>query len=243
MALMTGQINAETWQARQTNSANDRAMAISRSWDYFEGRHPQTLSVKPGAPDDNVTINLARPVVEKGISLLFGKEVTFQINESATDTTPAEQFLRDVWAANKKMTLLHEVAQNGALSGIAAIKIDPRPLDKQRPYRLINLDPSNLEIFTADEDIDDVWRYRIQYTTCDSQGNPCHIRQDITRVDGQWLIDDYVCAGGDLEKVWAGDRAFKRVGATVVWPWALPPIVHCKNLPCANAVWGYGDLE
>jgi Phage portal protein, SPP1 Gp6-like len=243
MALISGQLNAQIWQARQANSANDRAQHIATSWDYYEGRHPQTLSVKPNQPDDNITVNLARPIVDKGISLLFGKDVTWQADESATQTSGAEQFLDDVWIANKKMALLHEVAQNGALAGVAAIKIDPRPLDAQRPYRLINLDPSNLEIFTEDEDISEVWRYRIQYTSADRQGRPQHVRQDITRVDGQWHIDDYVCAGDDLNMQWAGDRAFRRVGPTVVWPWALPPIVHCKNLPCANSVWGYGDLE
>ncbi len=198
--------------------------------------------VKPNAPDDNVIVNLARPVVDKGISLLFGKEVTWQIDETASSTTDAEQFLDDVWAANKKMPLLHEVAQNGALAGLPAVKINPRPEDTQRPYRLINLDPKNLEIFTADDDIDDVWRYRIEYTSCDKQGNPCHKRQDTTRDGAQWYVTDYVCAGADMQKVWAGDLAFKQVGE-VLWKYALPPIVISKNLPCANAVWGYGDLE
>ncbi|MDQ2995449.1 MAG: phage portal protein [Chloroflexota bacterium] len=243
MALLSGQLNAQIWHERQANSANDRALAISKSWDYYEGRHPQPLAVKPNVPDDNVIVNLARPVVDKGISLLFGKAVTWQIDESATQTSGAEQFLDDVWTANKKMALLHEVAQNGALAGLCAIKIDPRPHDTQRPYRLINLDPSNLEIFTADEDIDDVWRYRTEYTTCDSAGNPLHTRQDITRDGAQWIIDDYVCQGADVEKTWMGGTAWKRVGAPVIWAYALPPIVHCKNLPCANSVWGYGDLE
>lgn len=242
MALLSGQLNAQVWQERQTNSANDRAMAIARAWDYYEGRHPQPLAVKPGAPDDNVIVNLARPVVDKGISLLFGKDVTWQIDETATTETGAEQFLDDVWMANKKMALLHEVAQNGALSGIAAIKINPRPEDISRPYRLINLDPSNLEIFTADEDIDDVWRYRTEYTTCDASGNPLHARQDITRDQGRWIIEDFVCKGADLSKQWMGSTAWKKIGETI-WPYALPPIVHCKNLPCANSVWGYGDLE
>lgn len=241
MALLSGQLNAAVWQERQANSANDKQLAISRAWDYYEGRHPLPLVVKPNAPDDNVIVNLARPVVDKGISLLFGKEVTWQIDETATETSGAEQFLDDVWTANKKMALLHEVGQNGALAGLAAVKINPRPEDKQRPYRLINLDPKNLEIFTADEDIDDVWRYRIEYTTSDDRGNPCHKRQDITRDGGRWLIDDYMC--NDLDTEWAGDKAWKRVAPTVEWPYSLPPIVHCKNLPCANAVWGYGDLE
>lgn len=242
MALLSGQLNAQVWQERQSNSKNDQLQAISRAWEYYEGRHPQPLTVRPGAPDDNVIVNLARPVVDKGISLLFGKEVTWQIDESAATTTGAEQFLDDIWTANKKMALLHEVGQNGALAGLAAIKINPRPGDKQRPYRLINLDPKNLDLFTADDDIDDVWRYRIEYTCADKAGRPMHKRQDTTRDQGRWVIEDFVCQGSDLEKKWAGDKAFKKLGE-VEWNYSLPPIVHCKNLPCANAVWGYGDLE
>jgi hypothetical protein len=243
MALLSGQLNAATWHERQQHSRDDRMQAIARAWDYYEGRHPLPLVVRPNQPDDNVIINLARPVVDKGISLLFGKTVTWQIDETATQTSGAEQFLSDVWAANDQMVLLHEVAQNGALAGLAAVKVVPRPDDAQRPYRLVNLDPSNLEIFCADEDIDDVWRYRIQYTCADASGQECVKRQDITRDGARWIVDDYVCRGSDRAMQWAGDLAFKRVGESTVWPYALPPIVHCKNLPCANSVWGYGDLE
>jgi hypothetical protein len=51
-----------------------------------------------------------------------------------------------------------------------------------------------------------------------------------------------VCRGADLQLMWAGDRAWKKVSETE-WTYRLPPIVHTKNLPCANAIWGYGDLE
>lgn len=245
MALISGQLNAQTWIERRENSASERLEAISRAWDYYEGRHPQPLIVNPNMPDDNVIVNLARPVVDKGISLLFGKEVMWQADETATETSGAEQFLSDVWAANKKMVLLHELAQNGALAGIAAVKVVPRPFDKQKPFALINLDPKNLEIFADDEDIEEVWRYRIQYTCADTNGQECVKRQDITRDAGGrfWTIQNYVCRGTDMQMSWAGDMAFKPDGPVIIWPFPLAPIVHTKNLPCANSIWGYGDLE
>jgi len=241
MAPLSGQLNAQTWQERQSNSDADRLLSIACAWDYYEGRHPRPLAVRPGMPDDNVIINLARPVVDKGISLLFGKEVTWQIDESAATTTDAEQLLKDVWTANNKMVLLHEVAQNGALAGLCAVKVNPRPGDAQRPYGLVNLDPSNLSIDCDDEDIDDVERYTIQYTCCDERGKELVKRQEITANEDangrvlSWSIQNYEARDHD--------RVFKPIGTPILWPYALAPIVHCKNLPCANSIWGYGDLE
>lgn len=242
MALLSGELNARTWQERQQQSCDDRLQAIARSWDYYEGRHPPPLSVQPGQPDDNVIVNLARPVVDKGIALLFGREVTWQADESAATTSDAETFLKAVWAANDKMVLLQEVAQNGALAGLCAVKVVPRPGDKQRPFRLVNLDPKNLTIDCDDEDIDDVERYVIQYTCCDAAGRELIKRQEITAVEDErtdlvtsWTIQNYVAQG-------SGGKMLPD-GPPIAWPYPLPPIVHAKNLPCANSVWGYGDLE
>src|SRR5262245_42180454 len=150
MAPRAGELNARTWQERQANSADDRLQAIKTAWDYYEGRHPKPLAVKPGQVDDNVIVNLARPVVDKGISLLFGKPIEMQVDEDASADNTVEQFIDSVWAANDGPVLLQEIGQNGALSGLAAVKIVPRPGDKQRPYRLVNLDPANLTIECED---------------------------------------------------------------------------------------------
>lgn len=242
MGLLTGEIQARMWQQRQNDERSARLERIKTAWQYYNGEHPAPLAVRPNAPDDNVIVNLARPVVDKGISLLFGKEVEWQVDESASTTTPVEQFLSDVWVANDKMVLLTELAQNGALAGVAAIKIVPRPGDVQRPYRLVNLDPANLEIQCDDEDVDEVERYRIEYTTCDDKGQEIVKRQDIAAVENeatgvvyQWTIQDFVARGAM--------KTFEPVGEPIAWPYALPPIVHCKNLPMANCVWGVGDLE
>jgi len=242
MGLITGEIQARMWQQRQDNERHERLERIKAAWQYYNGEHPKPLAVRPQAPDDNVIINLARPVVDKGISLLFGKGVEWQVDETASSTTPVERFLAEVWAANDKMVLLTELAQNGALAGVAAIKIVPRPGDAGRPYRLVNIDPANLDIKCNDEDVDEVERYRIEYTTCDDKGNEVVKRQDITAVENeatdvvhQWTIQDFEANGAD--------KTFVPVSEPIVWPYALPPIVHCKNLPLANCVWGVGDLE
>lgn len=241
MALTAGELNARAWQERQAQTEAERLQAIATAWDYYEGRHPKPLTVKNGQVDDNVIVNLARPVVDKGISLLFGKEVTWQIDEDASSDSDAETFLKQVWAANDKQVLLQEVAQNGALAGLAAVKVVPRPGDLQRPFRLINLDPAYLSIDCEDEDIEDVRRYRIQYTCADEKGEELVKRQDWTPTRDatgnatRWTGQNYQARGANKD--------FVAVGPPIVWAYSLPPIVHCKNLPCANAVWGYGDLE
>jgi hypothetical protein len=241
MALTAGELNARTHQERQENSTNDRLQAIKRAWDYYEGRQPQPLAVRPGQVDDNVIVNLARPVVDKGISLLFGKPIKMQVDEDASQQSTVEQFIDGVWTANDGPVLLQEIAQNGALCGLAAVKIVPRPGDLARPYRLVNLDPSNLSIDCEDEDIDEVRRYRIQYTCTDERGNELVRRQDWTPtrnaagVAVAWSGQDYTATGADKD--------FRQAGDPILWTYPLAPIVHCKNLPCANSIWGYGDLE
>lgn len=242
MALLSGEINARAWQARLEDARRDRLEAIARAWDYYEGRHPRPLVVKPGQVDDNVIVNLARPVVDKGISLLFGKPLEMQLDEDAAAETTTESFLAGVWTANDGPVLLQEVAQNGALAGLAALKVVPRPGDTARPYRLVNLDPANLSIDCADDDIDDIRRYVIEYTCVDpATGSELVKRQEITaQVDAfgqpaRWTIQNFVAIG-------SGGRMMPS-GPALDWLYSLPPIVHCKNLPCANSVWGYGDLE
>ncbi len=230
---MVEQTTKKLWKDRQEAERSDCLASIKAAWDYFEGRAPDPLYIKPGQVNDNVKINLARPLVEKGIAFLFGKEVTWQVDETVAADTDTEKFLKDVWTYNNKQALLQEVAQNGFLSGIAAIKIDPQP---GGTYDLINLDPSELQLFCSPHNINDIWKYRIEYTAADANGNERNYRQDIRRLGDRgafWEIRDYEATPEqpyDLVK-------------TTPWNYPLPPIEYCKNLPRANCVWGYNDLE
>src|SRR6185295_8194871 len=146
-----------------------------------------------------------------------------------------EAHIDAVWAASRKMTLLHELAINGAIHGSAFLKIQPRP-DSKIP-RLIALDPA---IVTPSWDSDDVhraWRYRLQWTELERRvARPDVLvrRQVIERDDGgRWSIADYVSRRGGR---------WEPMGKTIPWNYAWPPIADCQNLPCPNAYWGEADL-
>jgi hypothetical protein len=204
----------------------ERIAVIARAWDYYEGRHPPPLAPRRGQPDDNVIVNLARPIVDKGVSLLVGKPVTFQVDETAAPDTAVERDLRAVWQANDQEVVLHDLALNGAIAGAAILKIAPQPAG---PPRLIVLDPAMVDVYSAPGDIASIWRYRILYDL-DAE---TEARQDIERREGGWVIRDYE----------RRNQAAWRLIAETVWPYQHPPIAMCKNLPRPNSVWGYGDLD
>jgi len=241
MALVNGQIQAAMWQQRQDDEAQARLERLKRNWDYYEGRHPLPLVVKPNMPDDNAIVNLYRPCVDKGVAFLFGQGVRWQVDETAAADTTAEQFLDEVWTANNRDVLLMGLALNGANGEIAVAKVTPRPGDTQRPYAIINLDPANVTIDCSDEDIEDTERYRIQYTTCDDRGQELTKRQDTVAVKDangvttHWTIQDYTASGAQ--------KQFQPAGPERIWPYALGPIQHCQNLINPNCVQGYADLE
>lgn len=228
-------INASLYRQRQEAERNARLQGMARAWDMYEGRHTRPLLVTPGLADDNVLINLCRPIVDRGIAFLFGKGVTWQVDETGSTDTPVEKYLAKVYKANKRDLLLHKIAQNGFVTGHAFVKINPQ-LNGQLP-RLINLDPASVEMRWSPDDIDDVTHYTIEYTSAGPDGNELQCRQVISRdgdLGSHWTIQNF-------ER--RPPRPWQQVGLDVVWSYPWPPIVHCQNLPSANSVWGDSDLE
>lgn len=225
-----GYIPAMLHEQRRKAEMDARAARMRQCWDYYEGRHPDTLSVRRGQPDDNTVVNLARQIVDKGVSMLFGRGVTWQVDENRAARSPVEVYLDAVWDANDRNAKLADLALNGAICGIAALKVLIRPAGP----RLVVLDPAYVDITTDEEDIDEVTRYCIQYTV-DRKGAEVHRRQEIVRDGDGWLITDSEAVG------WVA--VWRPLGEPVRWPYPIPPVIHCKNLPNPNSVWGYSDLE
>lgn len=232
MINQPGYIPALLHEQQRQAEIDERNQRIAQAWAYYEGRHPDQLRVQRGQPNDNTVINLARQVVDKGVSMLFGNEIEWQFDETDASDTPAEEYVDEIWDANDKPALLNGLAMNGALAGIAAAKIAIRPDGR---IRIINLDPSYLEICTEEEDINEVHKYCIQFAV-DRQGARIIRREEITRDGNVWLIANY-------EAIDAGpDRNWRLIGESV-WPYAQAPIIWCQNLVNPNSVWGYSDLE
>lgn len=229
---MMNNLSARLYADRQVEEREQRLMSIRKNWNLYDGDHTKPLKVKPGQVDDNVIVNLARPIVDRGISFLFGKDLHFQVDETAAADSGVEQFLTRVWKRNKKMILLQELAQNGALGGHAFVKLDPQA---DGHIKLINLDPACIDLAWSTEDINDVHRFRIEFVAADEQGHELMRRQDIQReADGaSWMIRDFTSRPGQR---WV-------LVKETAWPFAWAPIVHTKNLPRANSAWGDSDLE
>jgi hypothetical protein len=209
-----------------------RIEKFKKAWRVYFGDHDKPLKVKQGKPDDNVRLNYARVIVDKGVTFLFGKEVNFDVSGDQEQTAP-DTWLKGFWKQNRKMSLLQKLALNGGVCGQAFLKIK---VQAGLPYpRLIVLDPETVSVRTAADDIDQVVRYLIQYPSKDARtGKPIGVRQIIEQDGAHWLITDQV---GDLQTLhWV------TVGEET-WPWVWPPIMSCQNLPAPNEYWGVSDLE
>lgn len=206
-----------------------RRVAMAHAWEAYLTGPKKQLKVRPGQPDDNVVVNYARMIVDKGVAFLFGKDIQLETDPD-TDDTPEEAWLRGFWAYNGGMVTLQKLATNGGVCGHAFAKLVPA-----QPFpRLIVIDPAYVTVRTDPDDIDQVLWYVIAYTTTNPDtGKPQNVRQIIERMGAVWQITDEVSYG-------AGGWQTR---ADMPWPYAWPPIIDCQNLPLPNSYWGLADLE
>lgn len=227
---MINGINVALNELRQ-KSESERLAKFQKNWAQYYGKADKPLKVSSDKPDDNVRLNFARMIVDKGVSFLFGKDLRFEITEGKE--TPAEIWLDGCWRTNRKMTTLQKVALNGAVCGEAFVRIHTEP--GQKYPRVIVVDPETVTVTLAADDVETVIGYKIQYPSVDPvTERPIAVRQLIERNGSVWhVVDQRGDEGG----------AFWTTLNDAVWPYEFPPILYCQNLPCPNEFWGFSDLE
>jgi hypothetical protein len=150
----------QTYILSEDATKSTRANAIEYAWQAYKGTLGPALRVRAGRPDDNVSINLCKPVVNKSVSFLFGKDIDISLDLGDDDEdTREEKYLDAVLRRNKHKKLFQNVAKNGSIAGHAFIKIE---LHEPFP-RLINLNPANVLVTTKGDDHTQILRYRIQW--------------------------------------------------------------------------------
>ncbi len=216
------------WNDRLNAEDIARLAAYQAAWEAYSGRLPDPLKVRAGQVNDNVRVNFCRVLADKAVSMLFGMEPFFQLDE--TRETPEETWLAECWHANRKMTLLQKIALNGALFGHVFVKIMGAA-----PYpRLINVAPEYVTVEYDPDDIEQVTCYLIEYPAMGEDGAQLTIRQTIERRDtGQWTVRDEVARGA---------RGFETVREEL-WPYPWPPMIDCQNLPSPNEFYGLADVS
>jgi hypothetical protein len=202
-----------------------RITTMRAAWDAYRGVFPQPLQNRPRKQSDAVTVNRCKPIVEKAVSALFGKDMEFQVaTEGAED---AQDWLDACFRANKKMAFLQKLGINASVCGHVFVKIvagSPYP-------RLVVLDPTTVTVTFQPDDIDNVTAYQIEYTAENGRGERTQFRQYISQSGNQWEVLDQEMTG----KQWV-------TKAVTTWPYPFSPIVECQNLPNPNSFWGTPDL-
>jgi hypothetical protein len=201
-------------------------------WRYYKGNHRKHLKTRmtpagPG-PDDNVTINLSRSVVNKGVYFLFGPKLHWQLDESRQ--TQQEEMLDRIWRSDEwRQFFLSELAINGGVTGDFYIQIVPAVMQGALP-RVVNLDPSIVFPHTNPDDIDDVWAFETRWRTGKTIKRTIHTKSE---TGATWETFTEALTAGR----WVMEME------PVIWPFSWPYIVHGKNLPNPNEFFGCSDLE
>jgi hypothetical protein len=207
-----------------------RQAVVARALEFYHGLVAPQLKVKDGDPDDNIFINYAEVVIDKGVSFLFGQPLKISVG-SGTDKR-GEEFLESVWSQAQRDEEFQEQAQDGGISGDAYLKIS---IESSGLPRVTVGDPNTYEIVTDPHDCSRVVMYRCTYPVTSSNGKQTYFKEETVRAeDGRtWQIDQYE---GDGEKSWTP------VGQGVTWHFPFAPVFHAKNLPQPKSVYGKPDL-
>jgi len=253
-------------QSKPSQADLERRRHIHHAWEAYRGKLPQPLKVSADQPNDNVLANRCAPIVDKGVSFLFGKQLKIEaateaqkqakdaadeagLPEAPKKETPTQDFLDGIWGDDDdKMTLLSQLAINGGVCGQTFAKLIPAQGMMKFP-RIVVLNPELIRIVTAPDDCSLTVAYIIEYPIGDGTVQK---RQVIARVDPDGLAE--VAGEYDLDDIWTITNYIRnvqygsvnapwiQVGSQEVWPYPFAPIFCCQNLPNPNEPWGTPDL-
>ena len=240
----------------------ERRRLMAESWTAYHGELADPLKVDKDQPNDNVKPNRCAPIVDKGVSFLFGQVLKIEAPDASGegvpdddedgDSDPIQDYLDDCWGDDDdRMTLLSMLGTNGGVCGQVFVKIVPAQEEDGYP-RLINLDPQLVTPVTAPDDCQLVLAYIIEYPTSnDYQWKQIVSRVDLHSVIGNpfeppqlnptWTITNFsrkatTSGAGAIAGHW------EQIGASEDWPYPFPNIFTCQNLPNPNEFWGKPDL-
>lgn len=213
-----------TWGKAQSQ------LAVQR--EYRKGQHKAPIK----SADDAIVVNFIGLQVDRSVASLFGKEPAF--NLPGESNSREQQYIDEVWRANRKVHLLKQAATYGAEAGTCYIKILPDgAVDAAGRLipRLVALDPATVQMDALPDDIDTIIRYTIAYSVQDPVTGKDRAVKQVTEHDaerGVWMVKDFVSVnGGKWEQT--DERA---------WEYDFAPIVHWHNLPEPGALYGRPDI-
>lgn len=210
----------------------NRRAGLDKLLEYYNGAQRKPLRLTSRGVDYNIITNHTRTIVDRSVSMLMGNGVTFDL--PGEGETPQDELLTRVWDANKRGILLHDLAQFGSVYGTMALKIIPdgvMGIDGVVTYRLVALNPYNLSVINAPDDMSHIVTYIYRWNAGDTAWREVTAEQE----NGTWLVTVQK-ADKSTHNRWENQ-------SEVAWPYSFAPIAHGKNLPSAGSVYGYSDIE
>jgi hypothetical protein len=229
--MIFGKPQADVGFSPLSQAQKDRQALFALYWRYYRGFHRKPLKVRPDSVDDNVILNLSKRVVNKGVQFLFGKPLDFQTDEDQGKNT-LEEYLDQVWGIDEERhTKLQAIGLNGAVTGTPVIRLyEPDPSVNDGVPRIVNLDPSLLDIICLDDDVEVVQTYLLTWKSGEIWKRH---RFDMQEND-TWLITEQIAKLNSPDWQIVNETA---------WLWPFAPIATGQNLPNPNEFWGLSDLE
>jgi hypothetical protein len=232
---------------------------------YYIGDQKRQLAVKTGKTDDNIIVNLVGLAVDRSVSHVLAGGVEFDLpeldnqEETQTDSEgntvevdhPQQDYIDAVWEVNSKSVLLLNLVINASVFGTGYIKIIPEgsidPYTALSYPRLIALNPEYLTIETDPQDQEKVISYKVEYKIGD------YAYREITRLAGpnDKTIDEDGKERPIDSKLWMifnqkqniNSGQWENIDPPQVFPYDFPNILHVKNLPSLNSMYGSSDID
>lgn len=225
------QLVNETIKSNDEMIEGERRALMTRANSAYGGNDlilNRPLKVETNKPDDNVSINYAETIVDKGVAFLFGQDLKISTGASS-EKTDADRYLEEVWPEDVRAEDLIELGTNGGIYGHVWAKI---AIENNAPTVVVG-DPECYTAVWAPDNYKKVLRYLNTYRTT-INGKPVLRRENTYQVDANnWQID--------LEQS-SVDAPTWTVIDTYPWPFPFSPVVQCKNLPAPNMFYGKADI-
>lgn len=215
---------------------------------YISGRQRRQLTVKPLQADDNLILNFCGLVVDRSVSMLFGKPIRFDL--PGDDGSPQAEYIDSTWAANKQGILLHRVGYLASVYGTGFVKILPESITRGGAAyaRLVPVHPAWVEIVPSPEDADEVQKYVIYYRFV-QDGREYARRETTLRIYAHALNEAGQVYQTKETESWTVTSELQMPNGAWVqesvteWPYTFAPIVHWQNLPNGESCYGKSDIE
>jgi hypothetical protein len=246
----------------------DRLARYARAWAAYDGEAPKPLEVEDEW-DDNVRLDYAAVIVDKGVSFGAGKGgVTFQL-EAPTEVEPGPEPEPDpvdpgdeVETAVQKAEAIAEERLAKAQAALdKAWPEEQRIIDHQklmtnggvcghawlRLYedgRISVLDPANCTAEWNADEVDIVERYLIEWTTIDDDEASLTfglgvLRRKRVEPDNPQKPTRWTIFDEEHDS----EQSVWTLLDETPWLHAYSPVIDCQNLPAPNTYYGRSDLE